>query len=301
MAGRVVVADPVAPELAAGLLGFDVVEALEPDALRAALGDARALVVRSRTRVTAELLAAAPRLEVVARAGAGLDGIDVAAAKVRGIRVVAAGEAASVAVAELTIGLMVALVRDVAGARDAARAGDWSKRMGASLAGKRLGVVGWGRVGRRVAVAARALGMDVAAAESLGPRTGCHPAEPVVSRMPRSELLAWADILTLHLPLTDATRDLIGKPELARLPRGAFLVNTARGALVDEGALLVALDTGHLAGAALDVLRDEPPAPDHPLLAHPRALVTPHLGASTAEAQRAIAVELARALRGALA
>lgn len=292
MRGLIIVADPVAPELAAGLPGWEVREVFDPGALPAALAQAHALVVRSRTRVTAELLAGAPNLRVIGRAGAGLDGINLRAAQARGLAVVAAGEAAASAVAELTLGLLIAGVRDLPGAARAARTGDWSKRITPGLAGRTLGVVGLGRVGSRVAAAAQALGMQVLATS----RTQANP-----DSLPLAELLAAADVLTLHLPLTPATRGLINAQALARLPRGAFLVNTARGALVDGHALRAAIDSGHLSGAALDVLDPEPPPADHPLLDHPRILVTPHLGASTVSAQRAIAIELAAALRKALA
>ena len=364
MGGLIVVADPVAPELAAGLPGWDVREVLDPGELPGALAAADALVVRSRTRVTAGLLEHAPRLRVIGRAGAGLDGIDLEAAAARGIAVVAAGDAAAAAVAELTVGLMVALARDLSGAAAAARAGRWQKRPGMGLAGRTLGIAGLGRVGTRVARAATALGMRVVALErgsvleaprdervdaqqaprevrdgsKAAPRSKRHagPAASsehhddrdaaqaassehhanaqaavhgsdeatsdadLIPRLPLRTLLAESDVLTLHLPLTAATRGLIDAAALARLPSGALLINTARGALIDEVALLAALDQGHLAGAALDVLATEPPAPDHPLLHHPRVLVTPHLGASTADAQRAIARELAGALRRAL-
>ena len=313
MGGLIVVADPVAPGLAADLSGWTVREVLEPSELPGALAEAEALVVRSRTRVTAELLGHAPRLRVVGRAGAGLDGIDLDAAAARGIAVVAAGAAAAAAVAELTLGLMISLARDVPGAAVAARAGNWAKRPGVGLAGRTLGIVGLGRVGRRVAHASAALGMQVVALErGEAPSSSSHAqarqadaaTDPAsarevdhITRLPLRALLAKSEILSLHLPLTEATRGLIDAAALAHLPAGALLVNTARGALLDEQALLDALDRGDLAGAALDVLQVEPSDLGNPLLHHPRVLVTPHLGASTADAQQGIARELARELR----
>lgn len=319
MAGLIVVADPVAPAFAEALVGWQVRVVAEPADLESALADAEGLVVRSRTRVTAELLEAAPRLRVIGRAGSGLDGIDLGAARRRGIAVVSAGSGAADAVAELTVGLMLALARDLPAALAQAQAGDWSKRTGSSLGGKRLGILGLGRIGSRVATLGAALGMRVAglarehelddrpAAADVHPTWAAHlgaaAAEPGLARAyaDLDALLAATDVLSLHLPLNDQTHGLIGARELALLPPGAWLINTARGGLVDEAALLAALDSGHLAGAALDVLEHEPPAPDHPLLRHPRALVTPHLGAATGAAQDAIARELAAAMLAALA
>ena len=319
MAGLIVVADPVAPVFAEALAGWQVRVALDPADLAGALPDAEGLVVRSRTRVTAELLEAAPRLRVIGRAGSGLDGVDLEAARRRGIAVVCAGAGAADAVAELTFGLMLALARDLPAAQAQARGGDWSKRVGSSLCGKRLGVLGLGRIGSRVATLGAAFGMRVAGlvrvqevsdspAASGGPPTwaahlGATAAEPGLAEayVDLDALLAATDVLTLHLPLTAETHHIVGARELALLPPGAWLINTARGGLVDEAALLAALDSGHLAGAALDVLETEPPSKDHPLLRHPRVLVTPHLGASTGAAQETIARELAAAMLAALA
>lgn len=293
----VVVADPVAEEGLALLLPHArlcVVAGQGDRALRLALREAAGLLVRSETRVTADLLEGAEHLRVIGRAGAGVDTIDVSAATRRGIVVVNAPGGNAVAAAEHALALMFALARRVAGADASMKRGEWQRSayVGVELTGKVLGLVGLGRVGTEVARRARGLEMRVVVHDPYVPdehvrRLGCEPAD-------LEALLAAADFVSLHVPLTDATRGLMDAGRLARMKPGAFLVNCARGDLVDGAALVRALDERHLAGAGLDVYGREPVGPDDPLPRHPRVIATPHLGASTVEAQTNVAVQVAQ-------
>src|SRR5919206_1416489 len=251
----VVVADPVAEEGLALLRPHARVETVagRPDQLAAYLPEAEALVVRSETRVTADLLGQAPRLGVIGRAGAGVDTIDVPAATARGIVVVNAPGGNAVAAAEHTIALAFALARRVASADASMKRGEWSrsKYVGTELAGKTLGLVGLGRVGGEVARRAVGLDMRVLVYDPYVPdehtrRSGYEPVE-------LDRLLDESDFVSLHVPLTETTRGLIGADRLARMRPSAFLINCARGELVDQQALLEALDSGQLAGAGIDV------------------------------------------------
>lgn len=254
-----------------------------------------ALIVRSQTRVTAAVIEAATRLRVIGRAGTGTDNIDLEAASRRGIAIVNAPTANSVAAAEHTLGLLLAVARSIPRADASLRAGEWRRDafVGVELMGKTLGIVGLGRVGREVARRARAFDMDVIAYD---PHVDAAVAASLgVSLAPLEGLLSRADVVSLHAPLTEATRGLIGRRELRQMRPGAFLVNTARGGLVDEDALADALDAGHLGGAALDVFTGEP-RPSERLTRHLKVVVTPHLGGSTVEAQARASMEVARAI-----
>ncbi len=301
---QVVIADPLE---GVGLerlraAGLEVVELgrEERQRLPERLREAEALVVRSATRVTGELLAQAPRLRVVARAGVGVDNVDVEAATARGILVVNAPTANLISAVEHTFALLLALVRHLPAAHASMVRGEWerSRFLGWELQGKALGIVGFGRIGQRVAQRARAFEMRLLAFDPYLPpeRIASLGAEPV--RL--EDLLERSDVVTLHTPLTRETRHLIGPDELARMKPGAFLVNCGRGGLVDEQALLEALERGHLAGAGLDVFEVEP-TPKLDLVRHPRVVATPHLGAQTREAQERVAIETAEALLAALA
>lgn len=266
----------------------------DPAALAAALEGVDALLVRSATPVPAEALARADRLRVIGRAGAGVDTIDVDAATARGIAVMNAPDGNTLAAAEHALSLLFALARHVPRADAGMKAGEWPKAglTGFELEGKKLGVIGLGRIGGTVARKARGLGMDVAAYDPfLPPSAAAHGSVPL---KPLDELLGWADVVTLHVPRTKDTTRLLNADTLARMKRGAYLVNAARGGLVDEAALLQALDSGHLAGAALDTFATEPLPADSPLRRHPKLVLTPHLGASTSEAQQAVSTILAR-------
>lgn len=297
MAWRVLVTDGLSEE---GLrLLRDQAEVIESESLQA-LGESDALVVRGRTKVTAEVLGqVSPKLRVIGRAGVGVDNIDLESAKSRGITVVNAPQAVTVAVAELTIGLMLSLSRHIPAADASMRRAEWRKSelKGSELFEKTLGIVGVGRIGAAIAERARAFGMKVLGYDALVPdeelrNRGVEPTD-------LDALLGASDYVSLHLPLNKETRGMFSSETLGKMKPGARLVSVARGGIVDEQALLAALDSGHLAGAALDVFSKEPPG-ESPLLVHPRMVSTPHIGASTEEAQakagRDIATEVLAAL-----
>ncbi len=267
-----------------------------PEQLELDLADADALVVRSATKVTAPLIAAAARLRVIARAGTGVDNVDVPAASARGIVVMNAPGANSISVAELALGLMLALARHVPAADAAMKQGKWEKKkfMGEELRDKTLGLAGLGRIGQEVARRARAFGMRVIAHD---PYISAQVAEDLgVELVVMDEVFARADYVSLHLPSTPATRDFLNAERLRNAKKGIRIVNTARGDLVDEKALADAIEAGHVAGAALDVFETEPP-PDPRLQTLPQVIATPHIAASTREAQELVGVETATALR----
>ncbi|MCI4339191.1 MAG: hydroxyacid dehydrogenase [Thermoplasmata archaeon] len=296
----VVVADPIDraafERLRAG--PCRVVDAsADPAALPGHLAEATALIVRSRTKVTAELLRAAPSLTLIARAGVGVDNVDMVAAAQRGIRVVNAPAAATTSVAELTVALALLLVRGLVPTIVATKAGRWERGAhGRELAGKTVGFIGYGRIAREVARRLEPFGTATIAYDpyvtTSGDRTEIVPWEAVLQR---------ADLLSLHAALTSENRHLLDARAFAQMKPGAFLLNVARGPLVDEAALLAALKSGRLAGAALDVFEVEPPM-NRELLELPNVIATPHIGAMTAEGQgRAgaeIVDEVLRAVRG---
>lgn len=298
MSYRVVVADSVDVSALTAITGdprFEIVVATGSE-LRPALRDAAALIVRSETKVDDALLQEAPHLRVVARAGVGLDNIDVEAATLRGVGVFNAPDANTLAAAEMTVALILALVRKVAAADRALREGRWDRGAfkGVELSGRTLGLVGAGRIGKEVAARCRAFGMTVLACD------------PYLEQCEGIELcslekaLAEADIVSVHVPLNDETRHLLDANRIAMMRRGSYLVNVSRGGVVDEAALVEALESGHLAGAALDVYENEPPPLSSPLFQAPNLVLTPHLGASTAEAQVRVASEVAESIRNAL-
>jgi D-3-phosphoglycerate dehydrogenase len=282
--------------------GLDVVErtGLQGDALVQALAGCEGLIVRGATKVTGDVLRQVTTVRAVVRAGTGLDNVDAAVAKERGVMVSNTPAANAVSVAELVFGLVLALERHLVPAASDLRRGHWEKTKyaGRELAGRTLGLLGFGRIGREVALRARAFAMEVIACDPVLERwpAGYEWVAPVT----RDELLAGADVLSLHVPLTPETRGSIGAPELARMRPDAILVNCARGGVVDEAALHAALASGALRGAALDVFEREPPG-EIPLLALPNVIATPHVGASTAEAQRRAGLEAAEIMIRALA
>lgn len=271
-----------------------------PERLPAELARAQALIVRSETQVSERLIAQAPGLVLIARAGTGVDNIDVAAATRRGVAVINAPGANTVSAAEHTFALLLAAMRKIPWAVASMRSGGWDRTAfaGSELRGKTIGVVGLGRVGSHVATIARAFGMRVLAHDPYLPESRAR--ELGVDLLPLDELLPRVDVVTLHLPLTPETRHLIDRRRLALMRPTAILVNTARGALVDEAALLEALERGTLGGAALDVFDAEPLPADSPLRACDKVILTPHLAASTAEAQERVAQEICAAVRDAL-
>jgi len=263
-----------------------------PEELKRAVAKADALIVRSQTRVTAEVIEGARRLKVIARAGVGVDNVDVPAATRRGIIVLNSPEGNTIAATEHTIALLLALARRIPDAYESMRRGEWkrSKFVGVELYNKVLGIIGLGKIGAEVARRAHALGMRLIA---FDPFIAAEHAERLgVELVSREELLARSDYITIHAPLTRDTRGLIGKPELEKVKRGVRIINTARGGIVDEGALAEAVKSGVVAGAAIDVFEQEPPK-DSPLVGVEGIIVTPHLGASTEEAQVKVAVDVA--------
>lgn len=301
MAERIVVADKLAAkglELLRGVPGFEVVETVGQgaDALHAAIGAAVGIVVRSETKVPRELMDRAPGLRVIARAGVGTDTIDVAEATRRGIPVLYAPGANSTSAAEHTFALLLALVRKLPWASSHLAEGKWDRKPfeGTELHGKTLGILGLGRIGSLVARIGQGFGMKVVATDPYATEMGTLLGVPL---QPLEELLATSDIVTLHLKLTDETRRILNAERIARMKKGAILVNVARGALVDDAALVEGLKSGQLSGAALDVYDLEPLPADSVLRGAPNLVMTPHLGASTREAQVRVSVETAEAMR----
>jgi D-3-phosphoglycerate dehydrogenase/(S)-sulfolactate dehydrogenase len=305
MAPRVLVSDDLSAEgveiMRRAGLEVDVKVGLAPEELEQIVGGYDALAVRSATKVTARLLEKAPRLRVIGRAGVGVDNVDLAAATRRGVVVMNTPGGSSVTVAELAVAHMLALARHVPQATASVKAGKWEKKrfQGRELAGKTLGVVGIGNIGSVVVQRCRALGMRAIAYDPfISPEAA---AKLGVALVALDDLWPQADVVSLHVPLTEQTRGLVDAAVLGRMKRGALLVNCARGGLVDERALAEALRSGRIGGAALDTFEKEPPPPDHPLFQCDGFVCTPHLGASTEEAQAAVAIAIAEQLADFLA
>jgi len=292
---RILVSDPLGAEgvdLLSETAKVDVRTGLSEDELVSIIGDYDALIVRSGTQVTGRIIDAAERLIVIGRAGVGTDNIDTEAATRRGIMVVNAPTGNTIAAVEHTIAMMLALARHIPQADASLRDGRWDRKkfMGVEVKDKVLGIVGLGRIGRQVARRVNSMDMEVLAFDAYVPAdVGVRYGARMVSL---DELFEKSDFITLHTSLTDETRGIIGPENLQKVKKGVRIVNCARGPLVDEKALLDALDRGVVAGAALDVFNEEPPS-DTRLVNHPRVVVTPHLGASTLEAQAGVAVTAA--------
>lgn len=268
----------------------DIWPDISGDELQTVASSYDAFVVRSRTKVTAEVINNANRLKAIGRAGVGLDNIDVEAAKKRNIAVFNSPEAPAEAVAELTIGLMIALARGIPFADYSMKQGKWAKKQlkGWQLEGKTLGLLGLGNIGKKVAKTAKALGMKIL----ITKRTPPDPkllAQLEGKFIPLSEVLKRSDIISIHIPLTAQTFHMIGKEEIKIMKNEAYLINTSRGPIIDEKAMLDALKTGKLAGVALDVYEHEPPK-DLELIKLPNVVCTPHIGSQTHESQRQAAI-----------
>src|SRR5688500_3434612 len=292
---RVLVAEQIAPEGIDALRARHEVEVrtgLSAEQLREVIGDFDALIVRSQVEVDAALIAAAPRLQVIGRAGVGVDNVDLDAATRAGITVVNAPTGNTIAAAEHTIALLLALARRIPAADASIRRGEWSRGslQGVQLRGRTLGIIGLGKIGMAIAERARALGMTLLGSDPYV--TAEQAALRGVELVDLERLLERSDAVTIHVPLTRATTGLIGARAIARMKPGAFVLNVARGGIVDEPALAWALREGRLGGAGIDVFETEPPT-GSPLLDAPNTVLTPHLGASTIEAQVAVAEEIA--------
>ncbi len=274
-------------------LDVEIKTGLTPKDLAAIIEPFEGLVVRSATKVTAEVIAQAKHLKVIGRAGVGLDNVDVEAATKRGIVVMNVPAGNTISTAEHTWSLLMALARQIPQADAHMRAGKWerSQFVGVELYGKTLGIIGLGKIGAEVAKRGQAFGMRVIAHDPFLSAERAQQME--VSVVPLEQLWAEADFITVHTPLTAQTRHLISTRELSKMKQGVRLINCARGGIVDEGALLKALNDGHVAGAALDVYEEEPPK-HHPFAALPQVVLTPHLGASTEEAQLNVAIDVAK-------
>lgn len=269
------------------------------DELLATVAEYDALIVRGRTKVNAAVLAAGKNLKVVGRAGVGVDNIDLAAAREHKVTVVNSPIATTVAVAELTMGLMLSAVREIARADAGLKAGKWLKKemKGTELFTKTLGVIGYGRIGSSVAQRAHAFEMQVLGYDPLIPaeQIRARGAEPVSL----DELFSRADFITLHLPLTDQTRGILNEAAFEKMKKGVYIICAARGGVIDETALLAALNSGKVAGAALDVFATEPPGLTE-LVSHPKVVCTPHIGAETVEAQTRAAHDISEEVLAAL-
>ncbi|MEX2460954.1 MAG: phosphoglycerate dehydrogenase [Paenibacillaceae bacterium] len=265
---------------------------LKEDELVAIIGNYDALLVRSQTKVTERIMEAGNNLKVIGRAGVGVDNIDLEAATKRGIVVINAPDGNTIATCELTFAMMMSAARQIPQAYKKTVSGEWDRKtfVGVELRAKVLGIIGMGRIGSEVAKRAKVFGMEVIGydpfltedrAEKMGVKLGSV-----------NEIAAQADFITVHTPLTPETRHIIGKDQFAIMKKGVRIINCARGGIVDEAALVDAINQGIVAGAAFDVFEEEPPAVDHPFLNHPQIIVTPHLGASTVEAQENVAIDV---------
>ncbi|HSV85694.1 MAG TPA: hydroxyacid dehydrogenase [Levilinea sp.] len=274
-------------------------EGISPDELLQIVGEYDAVIVRGRTKVTPAVFDAALKLKVVGRAGVGVDNINLDTARARGVTVVNSPTATTLAVAELTLGMMLTVVREIPRADAAMKNGRWLKKdlMGNELCGKTLGIIGFGRIGSAVAQRAAAFGMHI----SVNDINLCP--EEVAGRGGRpvtlDELYAISDMITLHIPLTSSTRNLLNAASFEKMKQGVYIVCAARGGVIDEEALLAALNSGKVAGAALDVFVNEPPG-ETDLVKHPKVIAIPHVGAQTFEAQERAAVDIGTEVLAAL-
>ncbi|HEY2924962.1 MAG TPA: hydroxyacid dehydrogenase [Candidatus Eisenbacteria bacterium] len=304
MSVKVLVSDPLSQRAVSILRetpGLTVEEqyGLSEAELLPLVSDIDAWVVRGATKVTRRLIEAAPKLRWVGRAGAGIDNIDAVAARERGIGVLNVPGANAIAVAELVFGLLLSLFRQIPAADSSLKRGEWykSRFKGRELRGKTIGILGLGMIGRAVAQRALAFEMKCAGHDPLLSDGTMRDFQ--VEPLPLADLLPRSDILTLHVPFSEKTQGMIGAREIARLPRGAVLVNAARGGIVDEAAVLAALEEGHLGGAVFDVFAQEPPGASA-LLKRGDVVATPHIGAATVEAQEAVGEEIVKLLLGKL-
>ena len=302
---KILVSDPIHPDGIKMLrdAGFEVIEQpdISYDELKEKIKDFEVLIVRSRTKVTREIIESAEKLTLIARAGVGLDNIDVKTAQEKNIAVINAPEAPTYSVAELVIGLMIAALRGIPRGDMALKEGKWIKKklLGRELNGKTLGIVGFGRIGQEVAKRALAFNMKVLTYDVIGELA--KKAEELgvefvgTTKEALYKLLKESDIITLHVPLLPSTYHMIGREEISLMKNGAVIINTSRGGIIDEKALYEALKEGKIAAAALDVFENEPPTDVSLKLAQlPNVVATPHIGASTEEAQRKAATIIAQ-------
>jgi D-3-phosphoglycerate dehydrogenase len=297
MTFRVLASDPLAAEsveaMRSGGLEVDEKTELSVDELKAEIGAYDAIVIRSATKLRAEILDEATNLKLIVRAGVGLDNIDVEYAKAKGIEVRNTPAASSNSVAELALGHILSLARHIGRGTASTKTGKWEKKQlkGIEIDGKTLGVVGIGRIGQMLACKAAALGMRVISYDAYLAESPIPDVAPMVGL---EQLLGESDFVSLHIPFDPSVGATIGEGEFAKMKDGVRIVNCARGGVVDEAALAAAMGSGKVAGAALDVFETEPPAADHPVLALEAVSFTPHIGASTVEAQSRVGREAAQ-------
>lgn len=301
---RILVADPIHEDAIEKLkkagLDLDLRTDITPAQLLESIDGYDAIIVRSRTKVTKEVIYAGTSLKVIARAGVGLDNVNREVAKEKGVQVINSPEGPSVSVAELVFALALSVLRNISSADAGIRRGEWLKKAskGGEMRGRRMGIWGFGLIGEEVAKRALAFGMTVYGFDLISSRIEVMQ-KLGVKYVPAEELVAVSDILTVHVPLIPQTRGLIGTKELEAMPTGAILINTARGGIVDEDALYQSLVDGHLGGAGIDVFTEEPPFDNsllQKLVALPNVVSTPHIGAQTGEASRANSMIIAEKL-----
>lgn len=303
---RVLVSDPLEDQGVEILkkeksIEVDVKTKLPPEELKKIIGEYDALIVRSATKVTKDVIEQGTRLKVIGRAGVGVDNVDLSAATKRGIIVMNTPEGNSISAAELTLSLMMSMSRNVVSANLSLRNGEWKRNLfvGTELYGKTLGVVGFGRIGREVAKRAISFGMKILAYDPFLSKDAVKQPEIEVES-DLKKVIRQSDFITFHVPLNDETRNLINKDMFAIMKPGVRIINCARGGVVNEKDLCEAIQAGHVKGAALDVFEKEPTEPDNPLLKLPQVVATPHLGASTEEAQINVAIAVAEQVADAL-
>jgi D-3-phosphoglycerate dehydrogenase len=274
---------------------------ISAEELHQTLAEYDAIIVRSRTKLTPDLIEAGTNLKVIGRAGVGVDNIHLDTARARGVTVVNAPMAATIAVAELAMALMISLARDVAQADESMKSGKWIKKQlkGSELYGKTLGIIGLGRIGSAVAERAASFGMPIVLGYDTSQEKINSLREQGFETVSLDELFQRADYISIHVPLTPDTRGMIDAAAIAKMKPGVRLICTARGGIINEDDLLAALQSGHVAGAGLDVFANEPPGLT-PLIAHPNVIATPHIGAQTKEAQTRAAVDISREVLAAL-
>lgn len=294
---KVLVSDPISDLgiqqlVDAADITVDKKTGLTEDELVAIIGEYDALLVRSQTRVTARIMEAGKKLKVVGRAGVGVDNIDLEAATKRGIIVINAPDGNTITTCEHTFAMMMALSRHIPQAYMKTVNGEWDRKsfLGVELRNKTLGVLGMGRIGSEVAKRAKAFGMDILAYDPFLTEDRAEKLQVKLATV--DDIIRHADFMTVHTPLTPETRHMISKAQFEVMKKGMRIINCARGGVIDELALVEAIDEGIVAGAAFDVFEEEPPRADHPFLSHPKIIVTPHLGASTVEAQENVAIDV---------
>ncbi|RZA08695.1 MAG: hydroxyacid dehydrogenase [Proteobacteria bacterium] len=302
---RLLITDGLSPEGLknledSGLFEISFHKAVDKEALKAMLPGFEAIVIRSATKLTKELIDAGPQLKVIMRAGAGVDNVDVAHASTKKILVLNCPGTNNNAVAELTLGFLFSLMRELPRATNGMKQGLWEKKelVGSEAAGRSIGILGFGAIGNLVGRACQALGMDVVAFDPKGEQLKTKAEYAFVKKWATSvdEVFASSDVVTVHMPLMDSTKNSIGAAQFAKMKKGSYFINASRGGIANEAALLEALNNGTLAGAALDVFDQEPTPAGHPLVSHAKVICSPHIGAATKEAQHKVGLAAAKYL-----